>query len=155
MFIDDEGVMDFSEHRIEVTGLLDPSHGDLECGLRCEGTEGLAACEVPLEILKVPGRHANRMLIDDYAYWFENWPADSDELDEEVPPCLRTMMQSSLGMRSLMVAVVACALGGASTARSWGRRSGGGTARCRCSGRRRTSGRDPCSWEAQKAMCLT
>lgn len=83
VLIEGESIPDIREHRFQVTSLVDSSEADPKLGLMCEATEDGETRDMPLMILTVPPRHANRVLLGDYAYWVENWPADGDELEDE------------------------------------------------------------------------
>ena len=61
-------------HRITVTALLDADEADNDEGLLCEVVEGDEKFILPLS--EVEGASGpNRRLLEDYSFWFVNWPA--------------------------------------------------------------------------------
>ena len=66
-----------------VTGLLDPEREPptSEDGLICTGQIGDEETEFPLSEIEVKKKNPNARLVSDYAYWFNNWPSESDSDD--------------------------------------------------------------------------
>ena len=61
---------------VTVVGLLDADECDEEEGVLCEAERQGESIELPLAELEVPTNPHNRQLVEDYSYWFGNWPAD-------------------------------------------------------------------------------
>ena len=73
----------FQEEDILVTvmRLLDVDHFDEEKGIVCEATEEGELVYFNLAELESTVNIHNRQLIEDYAYWFHNWPGESSDID--------------------------------------------------------------------------
>ena len=64
-----------SEYLVTVEGLLDADDCDEE-GVLCEAKQHGEFFELALADLEVRRDRHNRQLIEDYSYWFGNWPAE-------------------------------------------------------------------------------
>ncbi|MCE9567738.1 MAG: hypothetical protein K8U57_37535 [Planctomycetes bacterium] len=64
-----------SEYLVTVEGLLDADDCDEE-GVLCEAKQHDEFFELPLADLEVRRDRHNRQLIEDYSYWFGNWPSE-------------------------------------------------------------------------------
>ena len=65
-----------------VTGLLDPAEDrPIEAeGLVCLGRDRGEEIVFPLGEVEVRKKDPNSRLVSDYAYWFHNWPSESESL---------------------------------------------------------------------------
>lgn len=63
------------KQRVRVTGLLDFSESDLKDGILCTALADDEEIVVPLSNVEVRSSGPNRVLIEDYAYWFHNCSA--------------------------------------------------------------------------------
>ena len=64
------------EFLVTVVGLLDADDCDEEEGVMCEAERQGESIELPLADLEVTTNPHHRQLVEDYSYWFGNWPAD-------------------------------------------------------------------------------
>jgi len=71
---------------VTVVELLPPEECDEEAGLLCKVHLWDEAVELPLAVLDAKGHPGNRRLIDDYSYWFANWPAEGFADTAPLPP---------------------------------------------------------------------
>lgn len=65
-----------TEYLVTVVGLLDADDCDEEDGVLCEVAERSEFIELPVADLEVRRDRHNRQLVEDYSYWFGNWPSD-------------------------------------------------------------------------------
>jgi len=70
------GPFESRQHRIIVEALLPASEGDSDEGLLCTVSEGEERFILRLDAIEASG--PNRQLIDDYAYWLNNFQGDDD-----------------------------------------------------------------------------
>ncbi|MBL8796926.1 MAG: hypothetical protein JNM56_23695 [Planctomycetia bacterium] len=75
---EETGPFQSRQHRLTVTSLHDPDDCDEEEGLLCEALEGDDELEIPLVQIEAASG-PNRRLVEDYAYWFVNWPSEGRE----------------------------------------------------------------------------
>ena len=68
----------FEETRylVTVVGLLNADNFDEEEGVLCEAERQGESIELPLADLEVTINPHDRQLVEDYSYWFGNWPGD-------------------------------------------------------------------------------
>ena len=89
-FHHEERIGPFARKRVTltVTGLLDPKVHRLteENGLICSARYQDDVVVLPLSELEVRKKNPNHRSIADYAYWFQNWPADSEFHDVKGRP---------------------------------------------------------------------
>ncbi len=90
--VEEIGPFEEVKHPLTILGLLDAKECDAEdgvvCAADCQGEIG----DLPLADLEVVGNPEVRRLIDDYSYWFGNYPPDDPDaprLEELLPPELR------------------------------------------------------------------
>ena len=70
------GPFEQRDYAVTVVGLLDADECDEEEGVLCEAMRQGESAELPLAEIEVTINPHNRRLIEDYSYWFGNWPAD-------------------------------------------------------------------------------
>jgi hypothetical protein len=87
--------MQHKECLIEVIGLLDPEELDWDEGLACEVREDREAGELPLSELEEIEGERNKQLIQDYSFWFTNWP-DGPPAPESSEQLMRELAQIPL-----------------------------------------------------------
>ncbi len=75
-FTVETGPFEEAEFLVTVLGILDADNGDEEEGVLCEAEQQGESIELPLADLEVPTNPHNRQLVEDYSYWFGNWPAE-------------------------------------------------------------------------------
>jgi hypothetical protein len=73
----DDCAFEDRSYLVSVLGLLDPDDCDQEDGLLCEATREGESAQLPLTEVEATINLHNRGLLEDYAYWFINWPADN------------------------------------------------------------------------------
>jgi hypothetical protein len=83
---EDIGPFEEVQHPVTVLGLLDAEECDEEDGVLCAADCAGETVEMPLADLEVVGNLEYRRLIDDYSYWFGNYPPEDLE-----PPPLRLL----------------------------------------------------------------
>ena len=71
---DETGYFEETAILVTVMGLLDADHCDEDCGILCEATEDGESVDLSVAELESTVNIHNRQLIEDYAYWFNNWP---------------------------------------------------------------------------------
>jgi len=79
------GPFEETNYFVTVVGLLDADDFDEEEGVLCEAKQQGEAIELPLADLDVSGNPHNRQLVEDYSYWFGNWPADDFTTRSDAP----------------------------------------------------------------------
>ena len=63
-----------STFAITVLGLIDPGkYPDEDYGLFCTARQGKRSIELPLADVEVDEDDPRTQVLDEYAYWFENW----------------------------------------------------------------------------------
>lgn len=65
-----------AKYLITVVDMLDGNEYDEEEGVLCEAEQHGESIELPLSDLEVPDNPHHRQLVEDYSYWFGNWPTD-------------------------------------------------------------------------------
>jgi hypothetical protein len=70
------GPFEEAKYLITVLGILDDDNCDEEEGVLCRAEQHGESVELPLANLEVPDNSYHRQLVEDYSYWFGNWPAD-------------------------------------------------------------------------------
>ena len=70
------GPFEQTDYAVTVVGLLDADECDEEEGVLCEAERKDESAELPLAEIEATINPHNRRLIEDYSYWFGNWPAD-------------------------------------------------------------------------------
>ena len=68
--------------QVKVTGFVDSDALDIDVGIRCQATGPRWHVDAPLLDLESTSSASNRRLIQDYAYWFENFSANGEGYDE-------------------------------------------------------------------------
>jgi hypothetical protein len=71
------GPFEQTAYAFTVVGLLDADECDDEDGVLCEAEWKDESAELPLAEIEATINPHNRRLIEDYSYWFGNWPADA------------------------------------------------------------------------------
>ncbi len=66
-----------TRHVVNVVGLLDADDCDEEEVGVCPADQQSQFIELPLAVLEVTSISHNRQLVEDYSYWFGNWPSDN------------------------------------------------------------------------------
>jgi hypothetical protein len=72
-------------HPVTVVGLLDAEECDEEYGVMCAADCGGKIVEMPLADLEATANREVRRAIDDYSYWFGNWPVAEFALRLSLP----------------------------------------------------------------------
>ena len=104
------GPFEDREYSVRVDGLLDPDESDEEEGLLCEAVQRDGFVELPLAEIEVTVHRHNGQLIDDYSYWFTNWPGEGSSPTTE--ESLRGEEPAVTPLTLLTGVLTACAVGG-------------------------------------------
>jgi hypothetical protein len=70
------GPFEEAKYLITVLGTLDGNDCDEEEGVLCMAEQNGESFELPLADIEIPNHPHNRQLVEDYSYWFGNWPID-------------------------------------------------------------------------------
>jgi hypothetical protein len=104
------GLFEYRDYSVRVDSLLDPDESDEEEGLLCEAVQRDGFVELPLAEIEVTVNRHNGQLIEDYSYWFTNWPSE-----ESSPTTEETLTggEPSVSPLTLLTSVLmTCAVGG-------------------------------------------
>ncbi len=85
-FLVETGPFQETLYRVTVLGLLPADEIDPEDGILCQVRQNDQTIELPLSEVLVLGRFPNGLVIEDYSYWFGNWPADGEEEEQGGKP---------------------------------------------------------------------
>ena len=107
------GPFEETRYLVTVVCLLDADNFDEEEGVLCEAEQQGESIELPLADLEVTINPHDRQLVEDYSYWFGNWPADEFTAPTDTDRMPFATHTGQPGKRSFPKTLFRCGLYGA------------------------------------------